>query len=113
LLPRTIFGSPITEIFRSAGSNLEDGKDGFCIGFIGHGNGVNLPRWLEVLAEEERMSMLKMQEQGQTGWLTCNTSKLKSYVSNCWASKLLRRKEATARRLEDAIQKNIEDKVEC
>jgi hypothetical protein len=39
-------------------------------------------RWLEVLAEEERMSMLEMQEQGQTGWLTRSTSWLKSYVSN-------------------------------
>ncbi|GLT53794.1 hypothetical protein SLA2020_270420 [Shorea laevis] len=38
-------------------------------------------RWLEVLMEEERMSMLEMQEQGQTGWLTRSTSWLKSYVS--------------------------------
>ncbi len=37
------------------------------------------PRWLEVLAEEEMMSMLKMQEQGRTGWLTCSTSGLKSF----------------------------------
>lgn len=38
-------------------------------------------RWLELLVEEERMSMLEMQEQGQTGWLTRSTSWLKSYVS--------------------------------
>jgi hypothetical protein len=58
LLAWTIFGSPITEILRSAGSDLEDGKDGFRVDFIDHGNEVNLPRWLEVLAEEERMMLI-------------------------------------------------------
>ncbi len=39
-------------------------------------------RWLEILVEEERKSMLEMQEQAQTGWLTRSTSWLKGYVSN-------------------------------
>ncbi|KAG6635108.1 hypothetical protein I3843_11G020200 [Carya illinoinensis] len=39
-------------------------------------------RWLEILAEEERKSMLEMQEHAQTGWLTRSTSWLKTYVSN-------------------------------
>lgn len=38
-------------------------------------------RWLEILAEEERKSMLEMQEHAQTGWLTRSTSWLKGYVS--------------------------------
>lgn len=39
-------------------------------------------RWFEILAEEERKSMLEMQEQQQTGWLTRSTSLLKSYASS-------------------------------
>ena len=39
-------------------------------------------RWLDILVEEERKSMLEMQEQTQTGWLTSNTSWLKNYVTN-------------------------------
>lgn len=39
-------------------------------------------RWLEILAEEERKSMLEMQEHAQTGWLTRSTSWLKTYVAN-------------------------------
>uniref|UniRef100_A0A7N0T516 Uncharacterized protein n=1 Tax=Kalanchoe fedtschenkoi TaxID=63787 RepID=A0A7N0T516_KALFE len=31
-------------------------------------------RWLDILAEEERRSMVEMQEQTQTGWLTRSTS---------------------------------------
>lgn len=38
-------------------------------------------RWLEILVEEERKSMLSVQEQSQTGWLTRSTSWLKGYVS--------------------------------
>ncbi|PON96730.1 LRR domain containing protein [Trema orientale] len=38
-------------------------------------------RWLEILVEEERKSMLEVQEQAQTGWLTRSTSWLKGYVS--------------------------------
>lgn len=39
-------------------------------------------RWLDILVEEERKSMLEMQEQTQTGWLTRSTSWLKNYVTN-------------------------------
>ncbi|KAG2675986.1 hypothetical protein I3760_12G030600 [Carya illinoinensis] len=38
--------------------------------------------WLEILAEEERKSMLEMQEHAQTGWLTRSTSWVKNYVSS-------------------------------
>lgn len=38
-------------------------------------------RWLEILIEEERKSMLEVQEQAQTGWLTRSTSWLKNTVS--------------------------------
>lgn len=38
-------------------------------------------RWYNILVEEERKSMLEIQEQAQTGWLTRSTSLLKSYVS--------------------------------
>ncbi|KAK9941533.1 hypothetical protein M0R45_007237 [Rubus argutus] len=38
-------------------------------------------RWLEILVEEERRSMLLVQEQQETGWLTRSTSWLKDYVS--------------------------------
>lgn len=37
-------------------------------------------RWLEILVEEER-SMLEVQEQAQTSWLTRSTSWLKGYAS--------------------------------
>lgn len=37
-------------------------------------------RWLEILVEEERRSMLEVQEQAETGWLTRSTSWLKGYV---------------------------------
>ena len=39
-------------------------------------------RWLDILVEEERKSMLEMQEQTQTRWLTGSTSWLKNYVKN-------------------------------
>ena len=39
-------------------------------------------RWLDILVEEERKSMLEMQEQTETGWLTGSTSWLKNYVKN-------------------------------
>ncbi|KDP31031.1 hypothetical protein JCGZ_11407 [Jatropha curcas] len=39
-------------------------------------------RWLEILVEEERKSMLEVQEQTQTGWLTRSTSWLKNYATN-------------------------------
>ena len=39
-------------------------------------------RWLDILVEEERKSMLEMQEQTQTGWLTRSTSWFKNYVTN-------------------------------
>ncbi|KAH0976568.1 hypothetical protein GBA52_026287 [Prunus armeniaca] len=38
-------------------------------------------RWLEILVEEERKSMLQVQEREETGWLTRSTSWLKDYVS--------------------------------
>ncbi|KAK9930265.1 hypothetical protein M0R45_027308 [Rubus argutus] len=38
-------------------------------------------RWLEILVEEERKSMLQSQDQEETGWLTRSTSWLKDYVS--------------------------------
>ncbi|KAI5569261.1 hypothetical protein BDE02_12G067000 [Populus trichocarpa] len=38
-------------------------------------------RWLDILVEEERKSMLEVQEQAQTGWLTRSTSWLKTYAS--------------------------------
>lgn len=38
-------------------------------------------RWLDILVEEERKSMLEVQEQAQTGWLTRSTSWLKNYVA--------------------------------
>ncbi|KAB2635353.1 plant intracellular Ras-group-related LRR protein 1-like [Pyrus ussuriensis x Pyrus communis] len=38
-------------------------------------------RWLEILVEEERKSMLQVQDQEETGWLTRSTSWLKDYVS--------------------------------
>ncbi|KAM5575397.1 plant intracellular Ras-group-related LRR protein 9-like [Rosa sericea] len=38
-------------------------------------------RWLEILAEEEKKSMLQVQEQEETGWLTRSTSWVKGYVS--------------------------------
>ncbi|KAF3436932.1 hypothetical protein FNV43_RR19685 [Rhamnella rubrinervis] len=38
-------------------------------------------RWLEILVEEERKSMLQVQEEAQTGWLTRSTSWLKNTVS--------------------------------
>ncbi|KAF3437522.1 hypothetical protein FNV43_RR20276 [Rhamnella rubrinervis] len=38
-------------------------------------------RWLEILVEEERKSMLQVQEQAQTRWLTRSTSWLKNTVS--------------------------------
>lgn len=37
-------------------------------------------RWIEILVEEERRSMLEVQEQAETGWLTRSTSWLKGYV---------------------------------
>uniref|UniRef100_A0A2C9UJH0 Disease resistance R13L4/SHOC-2-like LRR domain-containing protein n=1 Tax=Manihot esculenta TaxID=3983 RepID=A0A2C9UJH0_MANES len=39
-------------------------------------------RWLDILVEAERKSMVVVQEQGQTGWLTRSTSLLKKYVEN-------------------------------
>ena len=39
-------------------------------------------RWLDIPVEEERKSMLEMQEQTQTRWLTSSTSWLKNYVTN-------------------------------
>ena len=39
-------------------------------------------RWLDILVEEERKSMLEMQEQTHTRWLTGSTSWLKNYVKN-------------------------------
>lgn len=38
-------------------------------------------RWLEILVEEEKKSMLEVQEQEQTGWLTRSTSWLKNTIS--------------------------------
>ncbi|KAM1649926.1 hypothetical protein ACFX1Q_003411 [Malus domestica] len=38
-------------------------------------------RWLEILVEEERKSMLQVQEQEGAGWLTRSTSWLKDYVA--------------------------------
>ncbi|KAJ6765308.1 PLANT INTRACELLULAR RAS-GROUP-RELATED LRR PROTEIN 3 [Salix koriyanagi] len=38
-------------------------------------------RWLDILVEEERKSMVEVQEQAQTGWLTRSTSWLKTYAS--------------------------------
>ncbi|KAJ0049561.1 hypothetical protein Pint_15539 [Pistacia integerrima] len=38
-------------------------------------------RWLQLLVEEERKSMMQVSEEGQTGWLTRSTSWLKTYVS--------------------------------
>ncbi|GAV64614.1 LRR_1 domain-containing protein/LRR_4 domain-containing protein/LRR_8 domain-containing protein, partial [Cephalotus follicularis] len=38
-------------------------------------------RWLDILVEEERKSMLEVQEQTQAGWLTRSTSWLKNYAS--------------------------------
>ncbi|KAM6594459.1 hypothetical protein CsatA_002162 [Cannabis sativa] len=38
-------------------------------------------RWLDILVEEERKSMLEVQEQAQAGWLTRSTSWLKTYAS--------------------------------
>ncbi|KAJ8752001.1 hypothetical protein K2173_001027 [Erythroxylum novogranatense] len=39
-------------------------------------------RWLEILVEEERKSMLEVQEEAQPGWLTRSTSRLISYVAD-------------------------------
>ncbi|KAF2311459.1 hypothetical protein GH714_023203 [Hevea brasiliensis] len=39
-------------------------------------------RWLDILVEEERKSMIEEQEQAQTGWLTRSTSWLKKYVED-------------------------------
>ncbi|EEF51926.1 leucine-rich repeat-containing protein, putative [Ricinus communis] len=39
-------------------------------------------RWLDILVEEERKSMVEVQEQAQSGWLTRSTSWLKSYAAN-------------------------------
>ena len=39
-------------------------------------------RWLDILLDEERKSMLEMQELTQTGWLTRSTSWFKNYVTN-------------------------------
>ncbi|XP_050224135.1 plant intracellular Ras-group-related LRR protein 9-like [Mercurialis annua] len=39
-------------------------------------------RWLDILVEEERKSMLEVQEQTPTGWLTRSTSWLKNYATN-------------------------------
>ena len=39
-------------------------------------------RWLDILLDEERKSMLEMQELTQTGWLTGSTSWLKNSVTN-------------------------------
>ena len=44
-------------------------------------------RWLDILVEEERKSMLEMQEQTETGWLTGSTSWLKILLQmfqNTW-----------------------------
>ncbi|KAF2293271.1 hypothetical protein GH714_040643 [Hevea brasiliensis] len=38
-------------------------------------------RWLDILVEEERKSMLEVQEQAQTGWLTRSTSWMKNYAA--------------------------------
>ncbi|KAL6184582.1 hypothetical protein ACLB2K_045983 [Fragaria x ananassa] len=38
-------------------------------------------RWSDILAEEEKKSMLQVQEQEEAGWLTRSTSWLKDYVS--------------------------------
>lgn len=38
-------------------------------------------RWLEMLVEEEKKSMLEVQEQAETGWLTRSTSWLKNTIS--------------------------------
>lgn len=38
-------------------------------------------RWLDILMEEERKSMLEVQEQAETGWLTRSTSWLKNYAA--------------------------------
>ncbi|GLU12653.1 hypothetical protein SLE2022_293170 [Rubroshorea leprosula] len=38
-------------------------------------------RWFDILVEEERKSMLEVNGQAQTGWLTRSTSWLKTYVS--------------------------------
>ncbi|KAJ6760790.1 PLANT INTRACELLULAR RAS-GROUP-RELATED LRR PROTEIN 1 [Salix purpurea] len=38
-------------------------------------------RWLDILVEEERKSMLEVQEQEQIGWWTRSTSWLKTYAS--------------------------------
>lgn len=38
-------------------------------------------RWFDILVEEERRSMVDVNEQEQTGWLTRSTSWLKTYVS--------------------------------
>lgn len=39
-------------------------------------------RWLNILVEEERRSMLEVKEPAQTGWLTRSTSWLKDIVSD-------------------------------
>lgn len=38
-------------------------------------------RWLEILEEVERRSMLEGNEEGQKGWLTCSTSWLNNVIS--------------------------------
>ncbi|GMQ09918.1 hypothetical protein CsSME_00053126 [Camellia sinensis var. sinensis] len=39
-------------------------------------------RWLDILVEEERKSMLEVEEQTETGWLSRSTSWLNNFVSD-------------------------------
>jgi hypothetical protein len=43
-------------------------------------------RWIDILVEEERKSMLEVQEQAPTGWLTLSTSWLKTYATGVSAT---------------------------
>ncbi|KAJ6970595.1 plant intracellular Ras-group-related LRR protein 9-like [Populus alba x Populus x berolinensis] len=43
-------------------------------------------RWIDILVEEERKSMLEVQEQAQTGWLTRGASWLKTYATGVSAT---------------------------
>ncbi|KAJ6869058.1 plant intracellular Ras-group-related LRR protein 9-like [Populus alba x Populus x berolinensis] len=43
-------------------------------------------RWIDILVEEERKSMLEVQEQAQTGWLTRSASWLKTYATGVSAT---------------------------